>query len=116
MDCTSALTRELFDPLFRCGADKQRFIVNEVFAPFAEDLLQRELDQAKFVSIYSDCTNHDIIKLHGINCRFYIPGHGLKHRLLDLDRLPDETANILVSSILKAARQFNIESKIMAIS
>ena len=58
MDCTALLNRKLYEPKFTCARTKCDAIVTNVFAPWAMTLLIEDLNQADFVSLSIDASNH----------------------------------------------------------
>ena len=51
MDCTAQLTKKLYEPKFSCARTKGEAIVNNVFAPWATNMVRPDLEQVEFVSL-----------------------------------------------------------------
>lgn len=114
MDCTSQLIKTLFNKKFSCARTKTEAIVCNVFAPYGFAELEKDLDKATFVSLYSDTSNHHDIKLYPTVVRFFDFEAGIKIRILDFISIPGETSEIIFSAIREILQKKNLENKIIA--
>ena len=71
MDCTSVLIRNLFASDFRCARTKSEAIVRNVLSPYSISQCLQELHECKFVSIYTDQSNHLDSKCFPILVRYF---------------------------------------------
>ena len=115
MDCTSVLIRNLFASDFRCARTKTEAIVRNVLSPYSISQCLQELHECKFVSIYTDQSNHLDTKCFPILVRYFSKCNGISIKLIDFQSIPGETSDILRDSVLYTLKRFNLESKIVAI-
>lgn len=59
-------------------------IISGVFAPRILDEIARELETAKFVSIATDASNRNAIKMFPVVLRWFSPTNGLQNKVVDL--------------------------------
>jgi hypothetical protein len=73
MDCTCKLIKHCFEPRFTCARTKCESIIDQVFVPYIQNILDAELnrDTTHFVSIYFDSSNHKEIKIVPIIVRYF---------------------------------------------
>ena len=115
MDCTSVLIRNLFASDFRCARTKTEAIVRNVLSPYSISQCLQELHECKFVSIYTDQSNHLDTKCFPILVRYFSKCNGISIKIIDFQSIPGETSDILRDSVLYTLKRFNLESKIVAI-
>jgi hypothetical protein len=63
MHCTSTIIRKLLEPKFTCVRTKVPAIVVNVLAPLSSNQIREELEDAKFISVMIDSSNHKHTKL-----------------------------------------------------
>ena len=77
MDCTSKVMKVVHDSAFSCARTKTEAIVENVFAKLAMKNLKCDLNEASFISMCCDASNHDPIQL--FQCKL---GISLKSKVL----------------------------------
>jgi hypothetical protein len=117
MDCTCKLIKHCFEPRFTCARTKCESIIDQVFVPYIQNILDAELnrDTTHFVSIYFDSSNHKEIKIVPIIVRYFLPETGVHVKILELKDLPGETSTIMSEYILEVLQKHNIKSKLLGI-
>lgn len=92
MTCTSNMIRVVCDQKnFSCSKTKASAIVSNVFEPMIIAEIKNELNEADFVSISTDASNHKDIKMFPVIIRFFSPTQGPKIRLIEFTNLTNET-------------------------
>lgn len=114
MDCTSTLVRSLFEKKFSCGRTKCEAIVVNVLAPFALREITKDLQEAKYVSVMVDTSNHNNLKLVPVLVRYFIPNKGIEIKLLEFQNLSGETAEMLTNHILCILKKYKLTDKVIA--
>lgn len=113
-DCASKLLRTCFAiQKFHCARTKCQAIIGNVFAPFAIDVLHKELSKRNFVSISTDASNRGNIKMMPVMVRYFIPTVGVRVKLLEFTSEKGETALIISSLIKQTAEKNGISDKIV---
>ena len=77
MDFTSKVMKAVHDSAFSCAGTKTEAIVENVFAKLAMKNLKCDLNEASFISMCCDASNHDPIQL--FQCKL---GISLKSKVL----------------------------------
>lgn len=91
MQCTSEIIRVVCDQKgFSCSETKASAIVSGVFEPMILAQIKQELEEAHFVSISTDASNHKEIKMFPVIIRFFSPTEGIKIRLIEFTELKSE--------------------------
>ncbi|XP_053277202.1 uncharacterized protein LOC128438617 isoform X2 [Pleuronectes platessa] len=119
MDCTAQLTKKLYEPKFSCGRTKGEAIVNNVFAPWATNMVRQDLEQVEFVSLSIDSSNHGHLKLLPLIVRYCKANDGsmsIETKLLDFVELKGEKAEELAAEIMVVIEKFSLENKVVAFS
>lgn len=113
--CATKIFRTYFGmPTFTCSKTKCRAIITNIFAPHARALLKDELKQCRYVSIYTDASNHGNIKLFPVLVRFFKPLVGVQVKVLQVSSQNGETSTIISNLISSAATKYEIKTKIVA--
>lgn len=113
-DCASKLFRTCFEMRkFHCARTKCEAIVTNVFAPYANKVLETELSDRNFVSISTDASNHGNIKMMPVVVRYFIPTVGVHVRLFEFSSEKGETSSIIAHMIKATAEKFQINEKIV---
>lgn len=113
-DCASKLFRTCFAMnKFHCARTKCQSIISNVFAPYANGVLENELLERNFVSISTDASNRGNIKMMPVVVRYFIPTVGVRVKLLEFTSEKGETAVIISSMIKKIAEQNRLTEKIV---
>lgn len=73
-DCASKIIRECFGiKKFTCSQSKCRAIAVNVLAPHAEEIMADEINKSRFVTLFTDASNHNDIKLFPVMGRYFLP-------------------------------------------
>lgn len=99
---------------FTCSKTKCQAIVVNVFAPAVEKKVQEDLSQRRYVSIYTDASNHGAIKKFPVLVRFFNPLAGVHVKILDISSEDGETSIIIHDRLRKTATDYGLEKKIIA--
>lgn len=117
MKCTSKIIRVLYgEKDFKCSATKATAIVSGVFEPMIINQIESELENACFVTIATDASNHNELKMFPILIRYFLPTEGVKIRLIELKHLPGETGKQIFEMLEAAWLKWNIQNKLIAYS
>lgn len=117
MACTSKLIRGVYGETdFKCSASKAAAIVSGVFHPMIIDQIESELENARFVTISTDASNHKELKMFPSILRCFLPTEGVKTRLIELKKLPGETGEQIFNMLEAIWSKWNIQSKMIAYS
>jgi|SRR6218665_1878680 len=98
-DCTSKLVQKCFEPKFSSARTKTEAIVCNVLAPYAMEELECDLECTNFVSIFTDSSNHNSIKMFPVLVRYFKLTSGVHVKILEMTNLAGETA-VTVSTYL----------------
>ena len=90
----------MWKPKFTCAQTKVRAIVTNVLAPFASEQIGLELEEALFISVMVDSSNHKDLKRVPILIRYFTVSQGIQIKVLELTNLPGETSNDLTDTLL----------------
>lgn len=83
MQCTSDIIRTVYnEPTFTCSYTKATAILTGVFEPMILSQIKNELNEALFVCISTDTSNHKEIKMYPVIARYFLPLEGVKTRLI----------------------------------
>lgn len=84
-DCESTIIREIFvQNKFRLGRTKCAAITAGVFVPQIIDEMKKELEKCNFISLATDASNHNAIKMFPVVGRWFVPNVGIQTKVLDL--------------------------------
>lgn len=114
-DCTSKLVKKCFEEKYTCARTKTEAIVCNVLKYDCIDSLKRDLSGTRFLTIFSDCSNHGSIKICPILVRYFLPLEGVKVKVLDVHEVKGETSDILVKCILDTIQANEIRAKVLAL-
>ena len=114
MDCTSLIIRELFEKKFTCSRTKCESILVNVLSPYAMHEVQSELEDAKYVSVMVDASNHKSLKLVPILVRYFIPTKGVQCKVICFQNVGGETAELLANHVLDILKKHHLVDKIIA--
>lgn len=114
LDCTSKLVRGLFEPKFSCARTKAEAIVKNVFAPYTIQELLRDLENIKFLALFTDSSNHKDIKLFPVLIRYFDSKLGVQLKLLDFVSLPGETSILVANAIFESVQKHKLQGKVAA--
>lgn len=114
-DCATQIFRTCFKmKKFMCSKTKCQAIVVNVFAPEANRMVKQELSQRRFVSIYTDASNHGSMKIFPVLVRYFNPTAGVFIKILDISSEDGETSVIISDLLKKNAADYGLEKKIVA--
>lgn len=83
-DCKSEIIRNVLRQKdFRFGHTKCASIASNVFAPKIVGEVKDELKTCNFISVATDASNHNAIKMFPVVGRWFSPVNGLKSKVLD---------------------------------
>lgn len=114
-DCATKIFKTCFNmKKFSCSQNKCRAIVTNVLAPHVKGLLEGDLKECNFATIYTDASNHGSIKLFPVLIRYFIPTEGVRVKILDITAEQGETSIIISELIMSAVNKFKLEKRIVA--
>ncbi|KAK8770505.1 hypothetical protein V5799_013028 [Amblyomma americanum] len=116
MDCTSKLLQKLFNEKSSCARTKAEAIALNVLAPSAEEELKTDLQEAKFISVFCDPSNHKDLKVLPIMVRYFTAAAGVQTKLLEINTLPGKTSAMVSQYIMDALEANQVTSKLVAFS
>ena len=97
--CTSKLVQKCFEPKFSSARTKAEAIVCDILAPYGYEELECDLECANFVSIFTDSSNHNSIKMFPVLVRYFKPSSSVHIKILEMTNLAGETA-VTISTYL----------------
>lgn len=113
-NCSTKIFRTCFKmKKFSCSEKKCQAIVTNVLAPHVKAMLEQDLKECKFVTIYTDASNHGNIKLFPVLVRYFIPTIGVRVKMLDITAEGGETAEIISNLITSGAKKYGLQKKIV---
>lgn len=113
-DCASNLIQTCFEQKFRCARTKSQAIVVNVLAPMAMDELKEHLHEAHCISLLTDASNHGSIKLFPVLVRYFVPYEGVRVRILEFQKQPGESSDIIVDYLKEVLSCNDLNKKIVA--
>lgn len=118
--CTNKLLCELFHDSqiakrISCGKTKTTCISN-VIAQYSIDNIMQSLKDICFISVSTDGSNHGAVKMFPIVIQFFEIEYGVVTKIINLDSLPNETAETISDYLIKCLKKYNILSKCVAFS
>lgn len=87
-----------------------------VLAPLAMDMVSKDLEQARFVALAGDASNHGNLKMFPVVARYFSLTLGVQHKMLDFANLSDETANTITGILNSVCEKYDLEKKIASFS
>lgn len=113
MKCTSNMIRVVCDQKnFSCSETKASAIVSGVFEPMILAEIKSELEEAYFVSISTDASNHKEIKMFPVIIRFFSPTKGIKIRLIEFTNLTQENGEQIFNLLKSTWEKWGFGHKI----
>lgn len=114
-DCATKIFRTCFRlQKFSCSQTKCQAIIVNVFAPKVQRMLEEDLKRRRYVTVYTDASNHGNIKLFPVLVRYFDPTVGVRVKVLEMTSEDGETSTIINELISKAATKFDLKKKIVA--
>ena len=74
--------------------------------------MKGQVEQAKFITIALDISNHNAVKLAPILVRYFLPSLGMKTKILDFQSIKGETSDILAEYIMSAVQTHHLQLKL----
>lgn len=116
-DCASKIFRECFGiKKFTCSQSKCRAIVANVLAPHAEEIMANELKESRFITLYTDASNHGAIKIFPVMGRYFRPLEGLCVKILDVVSMSEENSAAIVDLLTRNITKYGLEKKLAGFS
>lgn len=115
MQCTSDIIRTVYnEPKFTCSYTKATAILTGVFEPMILSQIKNELNEALFVCISTDTSNHKEIKMYPVIARYFLPLEGVRTRLIDFSNMFGETGADIFDVLKSNWETWDIKKKIIA--
>lgn len=112
-DCTSNLIKLCFDSKFSLARTKATAIVKNVLAPFVDAEVTQELNNANYLSVMTDTSNHGNIKMLPLVIRSFDPTKGVSNKKISLQSISNEKSETIAQEILGEVRKLGLEKKII---
>lgn len=113
-DCASQIFKTCFDmKKFSCSRKKCRAIITNVFAPHVKEMLEQDLKECNFVTVYTDASNHGNIKMFPVLVRYFRPNEGVRVKMLDITAEEGETSDIISNLIESATNKYGLKDKVV---
>lgn len=91
-------------------------IITSVFNEYCKKMLSENLDSVSYISILSDASNHNEIKLYLILVRYFYIKNGNQIKILNLESIEGETPDIMSNHLFRVITDNNLNKKILALS
>lgn len=115
MECTSKLMKSVFGQMdFSCSKTKSTAIITGVFDPIIMQKIRMEMEQAKFICISTDASNHKETKMFPVLVRYFLPNSGIQTRLIQFTKAPGDKAEHIFDLLEETWKEFKIQDKIIA--
>lgn len=96
-DCESEIFRDVFKhDKFHLGQTKCAAIVSNVFAPKIVEEIKLELKSTNFVTIATDASNHQAVKMFPVVARWFSQTNRIINKVLDLTDQKGSLKNNLI--------------------
>jgi len=122
-DCSTKLYRLMFcdsevASKISSARTKTEAIVNNVLAPHSlKEVLKIINDNnISFIGVCTDGSNHAAVKIFPILIQYFDKNFGIKHNLIELKSLPDETSETICNLLIETLENMNLLSKCIAFS
>lgn len=113
-NCATKIFKSCFKmKKFSCSENKCQAIVTNVFAPHSKQMLEQQLKDCHYVSVYTDASNHGNIKLFPVLVRYFNPTVGVHVKVLDITSQDGENSTIISELISSAASKYDLKKKIV---
>lgn len=96
MDCMSELLQITSKPKFACARTKAEAINLNVYEPHVLNVLHCDPEKARFISLLTDASNYEQIKIFPVLVRNFDYKSGVKIKILELKSLPNEISVIVI--------------------
>jgi hypothetical protein len=116
-NCASKIIRQCFGiKQFTCSKSKCRAIAVNVLAPHAEEIMSNEINRSRFITLFTDASNHNDIKLFPVMGRYFLPLEDLHVKALDVRSLPGESSELIVGLLNDNISKYGLQNKLAAFS
>jgi hypothetical protein len=97
---------------------KTEAIVNNVLAPYSlKEVLKIINDNnISFIGVCTDGSNHGAVKIFPILIQYFDKNFGIKHNLIELKSLPNETNEKICNLLIETLENISLLSKCIAFS
>lgn len=114
-DCTSKIIKKCFDEAYSCARTKTEAIICNVFVHLLTDSIKTDLSKVNFITIFSDCSNHGSTKLCSILVRYFLPGCGVKIKVLSVVSIQNENSDTITNCIINIIEKYDMFEKLLAL-
>jgi hypothetical protein len=111
--CSSELFQELFDKQYRCASTKTAALVKSVIAPIITQKVRNDLEKMNFVTLMTDASNKQDIKLLPVLVRGFDLVKGVVIFKLDIKRIENERATTICGELMQTSETWKIKDKIV---
>lgn len=120
-DCTTKLLTKMFNDSetakrISSARTKTRSISHNVIAPYCIQITLESLVNIPFISVSSDGSNHGALKMFPLLVQFFDPKTGINTKMVNLETLPNETAETISEYIIKSLNSKQLLNKLVAFS
>lgn len=113
-DCATQIFKTCFEmKKFSCSQKKCQAIITNVFAPHVKKMLERDLEECNFVTVYTDASNHGSVKMFPVMVRYFLPTEGVRVKMLNFTAEEGETSEIISNLICSAIDKCKLNNKVV---
>lgn len=122
MDCTPGLTRQICNDSeiakkMTCARTKTEAIVNSIIAPYGVEIVIEAMKNISHFGVSTDASNHGAVKMFPLLIQYFDwKNGGLQTKVIDLQSLPNETADTIATFIKDALDKHDLGPKCVAFS
>ena len=98
------------------GRTKTRAIAKNVIAPYCMQNIRESLVNIPFISVSSDGSSHGALKMFPVLIEFFDPKTGINTKMVNLETLPNATAETISAYIIISLNKINLLDKCVAFS
>lgn len=104
----------MFDKNYRCASSKSAAIVKKVIEPIITKEMKENIGKMSFVTLMTDASNRQDIKLLPVLLRGYVHTKGVIIYKLSIQRIDNERAVTISDILVRTANTWNILDKVIA--
>lgn len=112
-NCSSSLFQTLFDKNYRCKSTKTAALVKNVIAPIITSQVKQDIEKMSFITLMTDASNRQDVKLLPVLLRGYLPGKGVLIYKLDIKKIDNERAVTIADVLHESATKWSLVDKII---
>lgn len=75
--------------------------------------VKKQVSDACFVTVFTDASNHKDVRLFLLMIRYFVPLLGVQIKILEIESLPGETAEIICQFIANCLLKHELKEKIV---